>query len=68
MILRHLRGAVDSYQTPSSVNALDHSTLSPPLARVLTCIQCSLVLGSQDSIFQVPGASGTIGAYVNPHG
>jgi hypothetical protein len=35
---------------------------------ILTCHQCGSILGREDSIFQVPGAAGSIGAYVNPHG
>jgi hypothetical protein len=82
MILQHLSSKVDHYQQhqsaehnvpvppdlfSSTTTPTEHASL-PPLARVLTCIQCSLILAREDSIFRVPGASGTIGAYVNPHG
>jgi len=36
--------------------------------RVLLCASCNAPLAKDADVFQVPGAEGTIGAYVNPHG
>lgn len=35
---------------------------------VLLCESCEVPLAKESEVFQVPGADGTIGAYVNPHG
>ena len=44
------------------------TTESTAMISVVNCIQCHQIIGIEDDIFQVPGAAGSIGAYVNPHG
>jgi len=35
---------------------------------VLACCHCAGTIAHRSDIFSVPGADGTVGAYVNPHG
>lgn len=72
MILQKLEKKIKNYN-PSGKEMNDvqedsKESLNESMIAVLTCAQCSQILGKEDSIFQVPGAAGTIGAYVNPHG
>ena len=45
---------------------------TPPVGHLsvltLLCAACEAPLARESSVFQVPGAQGTVGAYVNPHG
>lgn len=74
MILEVLMKKTQSYRSRSGQSShsqadfIHTSEETDSVIGVLTCSQCSQILGKEDSIFQVPGAAGTIGAYVNPHG
>ena len=60
----------NNQQLNDSINndATNNTIESTAMISVLNCIQCHQILGLEDDIFQVPGALGSIGAYVNPHG
>lgn len=79
LIVNHLRKKVAAMCESPPIEATTHNHIdySSPASRsdeqravvlVLACQECKGALALEREVFRVPGASGTIGAYVNPHG
>jgi hypothetical protein len=59
-----------SIHTPPDTNRLRLllSFLTESATRRLCCAWCRRPLAAKPAVFNLPGAEGTVGAYVNPHG
>mmetsp|Transcript_3125 Transcript_3125/g.4826 ORF Transcript_3125/g.4826 Transcript_3125/m.4826 type:complete len:514 (-) Transcript_3125:61-1602(-) len=57
----------ESVSSPSGISA-SRSGVGPAGVLALHCKDCMSVVAREDMVFQVPGAQGAVGAYVNPHG
>jgi hypothetical protein len=81
LIVGHLRKKVEALSEPAPPEpTLQHQSeeeakaaaagMRGSVQQVLTlcCQECGGALARESAVFQVPGADGTVGAYVNPHG